>query len=376
MRRIIAAIVFLVLPWALPASAAPTTVAPGSREVEVCFVLDTTGSMSGLLEAAKQKLWFIASEIASAPSRPRVKFCLLAFRDRGDAYVTRHLDLSDDLDSIHAELMALTADGGGDAPEAVNQALQEAVEDSAWSADPSVLKLIFLVGDAPPHTDYDEPQYPEIAARAAARGIIINPVLCGSDSVAETAFARVANTTRGRSARLTEPARVAQTGTPMDQDLAVLGDRLERSFIPYDPATGPGAEADASEPTAASSRLGHSIAADRAAFIAARGRMHAHRIDLIEAIDSGRVDATRIDPASLPPTLRSMTESELHEHLSTVRTDRAALRRLIGELLQERRTLLATRTSDSGDGFDRIVAETVQMQLSRQPTQADPDTHP
>src|SRR5690606_39781596 len=68
----------------LPALASHPPGAGGYRQVEACFVLDTTGSMSGLLDAAKQKIWFIASEIANAPGRPEVRLCLLAFRDRGD----------------------------------------------------------------------------------------------------------------------------------------------------------------------------------------------------------------------------------------------------------------------------------------------------
>lgn len=117
------------------------------RDVQVCFVLDTTGSMSSLIDTAKEKIWFIANEIVQSPSRPRVQFCLLGYRDRGDAYITKHFDLSSDLDEIHQQLLAFRADGGGDVPEVVNQALLEALENTSWSASTDVLKLILLVGD-------------------------------------------------------------------------------------------------------------------------------------------------------------------------------------------------------------------------------------
>src|SRR5262245_4872243 len=67
-------------------------------EVEVVFCLDTTGSMSGLIDAAKQKIWAISNQIASGNPTPRVKIGLVAYRDRGDAYVTKITDLTDDLD--------------------------------------------------------------------------------------------------------------------------------------------------------------------------------------------------------------------------------------------------------------------------------------
>src|SRR5690606_37541815 len=162
-----------------------------------------------------------------APGRPEVRLCLLAFRDRGDAYVTRHTDLTQDLDALYAQLLALDADGGGDHPEAVNQALREAVHATSWSHGSDVLRLVFRVGDAPPQAYQDEPRYPQIAAEAAARGILINPVLCGSDDGARTAFARIAELARGETAVLAQPGRVRQIETPVDQDLAALGQRLD-----------------------------------------------------------------------------------------------------------------------------------------------------
>ncbi len=93
------------------------------HRIEVVFVLDTTSSMSGLIQAAKEKIWSIATTMASAQENPDIRMGLVAFRDRGDAYITRSYDLSHDLDSMYASLMDFRAQGGGDGPESVNQAL-------------------------------------------------------------------------------------------------------------------------------------------------------------------------------------------------------------------------------------------------------------
>jgi acyl-CoA synthetase (AMP-forming)/AMP-acid ligase II len=59
--------------------------------------------------------------------------------------------------------------------ESVNEALQEAVRKMSWSADRQVLKIIFLVGDAPPHMDYaDGPKYPQICQEAMKKDLIIS----------------------------------------------------------------------------------------------------------------------------------------------------------------------------------------------------------
>src|SRR4051812_36630819 len=82
-------------------------------QVEVVFCLDTTGSMKGLINAAKQKIWSICNQISTGTPTPRVKVGLVAYRDRKDEYVTKVFDLTDDLDFIHTELMKMQAHGGG-----------------------------------------------------------------------------------------------------------------------------------------------------------------------------------------------------------------------------------------------------------------------
>src|SRR5690349_21719493 len=122
-------------------------VAPiGAKKVEVVFVLDTTGSMGGLIHAAKEKIWSIASTLAQAQQAPQISMGLVAYRDRGDAYVTQIVDLNRDLDSMYAKLMDFAADGGGDGPEAVNEALEAAVSRMSWSQDQNTYRVVFLVG--------------------------------------------------------------------------------------------------------------------------------------------------------------------------------------------------------------------------------------
>ncbi|MEM7283500.1 MAG: vWA domain-containing protein, partial [Pseudomonadota bacterium] len=124
-------------------------IAGKKAKIEVVFVLDTTSSMSGMIQAAKDKIWSIASTMAQADPAPEIRMGLVAFRDKGDRYVTKKVDLSTDLDSMYSTLMDFRAEGGGDGPESVNQALFEAVNHMSWSQDQDSYKVVFLVGDAP-----------------------------------------------------------------------------------------------------------------------------------------------------------------------------------------------------------------------------------
>src|SRR5262249_32587260 len=105
--------ILAALVW-LPAARADEPAAKAKPKIEVVFALDTTGSMTGLIEGAKRKIWSIANQIVSGKPLPEVKIGLVAYRDRGDEYVTRLTPLTADIDAIYARLSELRAAGGGD----------------------------------------------------------------------------------------------------------------------------------------------------------------------------------------------------------------------------------------------------------------------
>ncbi len=103
------AVVFACL--ALPVTTASHAAAKPT--VEVAFVLDTTGSMGGLLEGAKRKIWSIATSVVDTNPDADIRIGLVAYRDIGDEYVTKTFDLTTDIQDIYANLLELKARGGG-----------------------------------------------------------------------------------------------------------------------------------------------------------------------------------------------------------------------------------------------------------------------
>src|SRR4029078_7076711 len=109
-------------------SVAKTAPSPQSKpRIEVCFVLDTTRSMGGLIEGAKQKIWSTANEMISAQPTPKLKLGLIGYRDRGDEYFVKSFGLTADIDAIYGHLREFKAGGGGDAPESVTDGVREAI---------------------------------------------------------------------------------------------------------------------------------------------------------------------------------------------------------------------------------------------------------
>ncbi|MCZ7572157.1 MAG: VWA domain-containing protein [Ardenticatenaceae bacterium] len=194
--------------WAMTLPGAP--VAPRAQ-LDLLFLIDATGSMADEIDKLKGSMGDIADQIAGLPERPDVRYGLVAYRDRGDQFVVRAYDFTPDLGAFQRTLAALRADGGGDEPESLNEALHRSLNDLHWRHDDTV-RLTLLVADAPPHLDYGEPySYDRDMIAAVRQGIKIFPVgASGLDEQGEYIFRQLAQFTGGKFVFLT----YAQAGNP------------------------------------------------------------------------------------------------------------------------------------------------------------------
>jgi Mg-chelatase subunit ChlD len=195
--------------------------APAPRpRLDLVFLVDATGSMGDEIAKLKSSMRAIAQQIAQLPGQPDTCFGLVAYRDRGDAFLTRTHDFTDDLGAFQSVLARVQAGGGGDTPEALNEALHEVVHGLSWRADAA--RLVVLVADAPPHLDYGGPQYDQDMQAALAKGIKLFAVgASGLDPVGEYVFRQIAQYTAGRFVFLTyrdasDPGSGPGTQTPHD----------------------------------------------------------------------------------------------------------------------------------------------------------------
>jgi hypothetical protein len=171
----------------------------GSVPVDVHFLLDATGSMDDEIDRLRTNMVAIAEQIDALPSDPDVRFGMTVYRDEGDLFVSRTFDLTDDLSSFLEALDDVVADGGGDYPEALDEALADALRLPEWRRDGAV-ELIVLIADAPPQVGraVDMP-YTDSALLALERGVKILPVAAsGTDDQAEYVFRELAYVTGGR----------------------------------------------------------------------------------------------------------------------------------------------------------------------------------
>jgi uncharacterized protein YegL len=167
------------------------TALPAWANLDVVFLLDTTGSMASEIREVKERVVQLSRTLEDSRKGETVRFGVVAYRDRGDAYLTRLSPLSGDVEQSERFLGLLMADGGGDGPEDVLSGLRDALSKMKWTMGKATERQIFLVGDAPPHLDYADGPRPEALIELARRKrIVINAIGCRSLSVEGIHFFR------------------------------------------------------------------------------------------------------------------------------------------------------------------------------------------
>src|SRR5215217_3392784 len=343
--------------------------------LEMVFVLDTTGSMSGLIEGAKQRIWGIVNEVMQTSAHPAVRIGLVAYRDRGDQYVTQVLPLTEDLDKVYTMLMDYRADGGGDGPEDVRSALAMGVGKAGWAqAGPNLAQIIFLVGDAPPHDNYvDVPDTLITAANAVQKGMIVNTIQCGMESETTRVWKVIAQRGQGQYFAIAQDGGVQAIATPYDEQLSQLATKLGGTFVAY--GFGGGADGEAKRTAVArraegvEARVGASAPAQAKAERALNKAVssEAYVGDLLQSIENGSLKLEAVKKDDLPADLQKLEPSERQQEIEKRLAERRNIRAQILSLSKQRDEFISAEKKKNGgkqNGFDAAVANALKEQMA------------
>jgi Mg-chelatase subunit ChlD len=358
------------------AQIAPVSLANNDRTLEMVFVLDTTGSMGGLIDGAKQRIWGIVNDVMQSSSHPSVKIGLVAYRDRGDEYVTQVLPLTEDLDKVYMTLMNYNAVGGGDTAEDVRRALADGLTKAGWSDDRrNVARIIFLVGDAPPHDDYpDEEDTIVTAVAASKRGMIVNTIQCGTAADTKQAWQKIAQYGRGQYFAIPQNGGVETIATPFDEKISQLGAKLGGTYLAYGGGAGEAGvvyreeakkTADMNEATVAASapaeaRVQRSFnkAISTKAYIG----------DLLQDIENGSVQIASLKQEDLPSDLKDLSVEDRTKEIEKRLAERREIRKQILELSKQRADYIAAeqkkRSGGTKNSFDLAVSSALKEQIA------------
>jgi Mg-chelatase subunit ChlD len=339
----------------------------GDKALEIVFVIDTTGSMGGLLEGAKQKTWSIINEVMQKSSQPRVKVGLVAYRDHGDAYVTKITPLTEDLDKVYMDLMDYNAAGGGDNPEAVGSALSEAVKNVGWSKSRDGLaQIVFLVGDAPPTKSGNEPDVMAITNEAALKNMIVNTIQCGNMNETREVWQRIAQKGQGKYFAIAQDGGVEDVNTPYDERISELGRQIGSTYLAYGAADRQEALKETLGIT--DSRMATNTTVSTKADRALNKAMNkeAYNGDLLQDIENGKTDLSRVKEEELPADLKAIPTERRAGEVEKRISERKRIRQEILDLSKQRDAYLKAERRKSGkqNGFDTAVGNALSEQLS------------
>jgi Mg-chelatase subunit ChlD len=353
----------------------PVPMSTTKPTLEMVFVLDTTGSMGGLIEGAKQRIWGIVNEVMQSPAHPAVRIGLVAYRDRGDQYVTQVLPLTEDLDKVYTRLMDYHAVGGGDGPEDVRSALAAGVSKAGWAqAGPNLAQIIFLVGDAPPHDNYvDVPDTLTTAANAVQKGMTVNTIQCGGESETTRVWRVIAQRGQGQYFAIAQDGGVQAIATPYDEQLGQLATKLGGTFISY--GFGGEADSEAKRDAVATEAAGVETRVEASAPARAKAERALNKAisseayvgDLLQSIENGSLKLEAVKKEDLPADLQKLEPSERQQEIEKRLAERRDIRAQILSLSKQREEFISAEKKKNGgkqNGFDAAVANALKEQMA------------
>ncbi len=368
MKTALTMILACMMAWNTSASAAD------EHPVDLVICLDTSGSMQGLIEAAKQKLWDIVNELGRAKPKPHLRVGLYVYGSPGygapTGYVKKLIDLTDDLDSVYEQLIPLRTEGGN---EYVARVVRAAVMEQPWSKGKDALKIIIVAGNEPATQDQMYNSL-EIAKQAITADIIVNTIYCGSPAHREAEGWRdVARAADGQFASIDQDRGTIVINTPFDAKLVELSAAINRTYVAYG-REGRDGHARQEAADVASMQASPAAAASRAG-AKAGGQYRNQAWDLVDAREQKDFDLANVKDEDLPPEMQSMTLEQRRQFLDEKAKERAIIQQQINQMSRQRQDWIAEelkRTGQSADkAFDAALLAAIRAQAARKGIRCD-----
>ena len=238
-----------------------------------------------------------------------------------------------------------------------------------------IVQIIFLVGDAPPHEDYqDEPSTATTTAEAVRAGMIVNTIQCGNLPGTQNVWQAIAQHGEGQYFAIAQDGGVQAIATPYDKELSELGAKIGSTYVAYGGGAGAAgvryrAEASlgqAAMETAVAASAPAEARADRAKNKALNKQAYAG--DLLTSLENGSKRLDGVKDEDLPDDLRKLETAARQKEIEKRLAERKSLRKDILTLSKLRDEFIAAaRKKQSGkpNSFDSAVAVALKEQLTR-----------
>lgn len=337
-----------------------------SRVIDLAICLDTSGSMDGLIDSAKQRLWSIVNDLALADPAPELRVALLTYGNDGHAaengWVRVDSELTGDLDLISQQLFALRTNGG---TELVGRVVSVATGKLNWSQDPDALKLAVVAGNESADQD-STVSFRDACAAAIKSGIMVNSIYCGNPADADApAWKEVSLLADGHFATIDHQNGTLAINTPFDEQLVALSSAVNPTYLPLG-SSGQAAWANQSLQDTNAYELNNDAAANRAQCKASG--LYVCGWDLVDASKQEGFDLAAIKTEDLPEEMRAMTLEERKAHIDACAAKRAEIQQQVADVGTQREAWLRDEMKrlsiDDSNSFDHQLRSAIRAQVS------------
>lgn len=358
-----------IRPPAPVAEVAPVKSATDTPVVQIAVLLDTSSSMSGLIEQAKTQLWKLVNEFITAKQDGKTPVVQVALYEYGKSslraeenWIRQIQPLTRDLDKISEELFALTTNGGDEYCGAV---IQRATKDLAWDANPKVYKAVFIAGNEPFTQGPIDSK--KSCQEAIAKGIIVNTIHCGGEAqgIAEH-WNQGALLADGKYLVIDQNQAIVHIEAPQDKEIVKLNEELNKTYINYG-AAAPAAKARQVAQDSNAAAKPESGAQVQRIVSKASANYFNSGWDLVDASKDKSFDITKVKEADLSEEMKKMSVEERKAHLAKKTAERAEIQKKVLALNKEREAYVATQRKESAknDTLDTAMVKALRTQAEK-----------
>ena len=346
-----------------------------SNLIQVALLLDTSGSMKGLIDQAKCQLWNVISDLEKAKKSLKpisLEIALYQFgiaKDEGgteeNGYIKKVVGFTDNLDHLSSKLFSLHAGRGG--YEYYGEVIKSALEHLEWSSDSKVYKVAFVAGNETFHQG--RVSFSSLTEHIKSKSITVNTVYCGPEKKkGEFEEWRAATElVSGLFRQIDHNHHLPAIETPFDKPMRELNTKLNETFVWFGEGSHHAATNQHEQDANALNLSDHAFAARMSAKI---GHLYHHvHHDLIDAIKHGKVDPSQMAVEQMPPLLASLDAEARIKFISDKTNERQVIRRKMADLISKRHRFLETKMSESHDlnfDSDKVLGSALSKAIRKQ----------
>lgn len=314
-------------------------------KIQLAIILDTSNSMDGLIDQARNQLWQVVNQFSTAKQNGATPVLEIALFEYGNdnnpasaGYVRMLNEFTRELDQVSEGLFSLTTNGGS---EYSGFAIKAVVNQLQWSRSNTDIKTIFIAGNEA--FTQGPVNYKDAIRLAGQYGISINTIHAGDrqEGISD-GWQSAALLAGGEYMSIDTDQQVVHIAAPQDKKIAELNTQLNQTYIPYGSSGVANAQRQM-EQDAFSSEISVGLLAKRAKSKTSSFYSNPSW-DLVDALKDGEVDEEaliEIEDAALPEPMKTLSPKQKIEYVHAKAREREVIKQEISELSRLRASFVA-----------------------------------